>query len=252
MRRLVAFALFSALVLAGGAGATHDPLLGTWKVTVDDGGQISGVVLRISSSGSLYQIHADSSWRGKLGCNVPKGTLLWSWKSLGGNRFQYAGRYTSTQHCPHDAITGGALTVEVSADGQLTATCEGLNILCLFATRLTLDDHTGSGGAKADTKAPVIKALPGKAKVGKRTKLRYRAYDDSRGQVDTSISLYKGSKLLSTTGFTGLRNAIKGKVYLVTFTPSALFAGSLRFCVQGKDRAGNTSKPSCAKLTVSK
>ena len=44
----------------------------------------------------------------------------------------------------------------------------------------------------------------------------------------------------------------RGNVYLVTFTPSVVFAGSLRFCVQGKNRAGNTSKLSCAKLNVSK
>lgn len=263
MRRLVVLGVLGALALAGGAQATHtpQPRAGLWK----QGGQPDLLTLRFA--GGAYELRWANDTRvmitTTITCTLPKGTLALRLREPTNGTWEVTElNFAGGGSCSQAPAVTTSLGVLIYPDGKSLAICQTADTSsCQVRHSYTWVNDLpsgsggtsgGSGGVKADTKAPVVKALAGKAKVGKTTQLRYTAYDDSKGQVDTSVSLYKGSQLLSTTGFTGLRNAIKGKVYSATWTPPAVWAGALRFCVQGKDRAGNTSKQSCAALAVSK
>ncbi len=263
MRRLVVLGVLGALALAAGAQATHtpQPRAGLWKQS----GQPDLLTLRFA--GGAYELRWANDTRVSITttttCTLPKGTLALKLREPTDGAWEVTEmNFAGGGSCSQTPEVTTARGVLIYPDGKFLAICQTADTSSCQVRRsytwvndLPSDSggtSGGSGGAKSDAKAPVVKALAGKAKVGKVAKLRYTAYDDSKGQVDTSISLYKGFQLLSTTGFTGLRNAIKGTVYSATWTPPAVWAGALRFCVQGKDRAGNTSKPSCAALVVSK
>lgn len=99
-----------------------------------------------------------------------------------------------------------------------------------------------------DTKAPSARALPASGKKAGSVTLRYTLRDDS-GLARATIAVYAGKRVVvkpSAESFGPARGALR----TTTWTPAATLAGSLRFCVQAQDRAGNKSKQSCAAVTL--
>lgn len=102
--------------------------------------------------------------------------------------------------------------------------------------------------APADTRAPVVKALPAAGRRGQQVRLRYRVDEDSRRSQETAIvknrygrTVWRGQTRMSTANpavtYFGLyripRNATNGK-----------------WCIRSVDPSGNRSPWSCAPLTV--
>jgi hypothetical protein len=99
-----------------------------------------------------------------------------------------------------------------------------------------------------DAKAPSARALPASGKKGGSVVLRYTLRDDS-GLARATIAVYAGKRVVvkpSAESFAPARGAVR----TTAWTPAATLAGSLRFCVQAQDRAGNKSKQSCAAVTL--
>jgi hypothetical protein len=103
--------------------------------------------------------------------------------------------------------------------------------------------------ALSDRTAPVVKAHAGAARAGTVAKLRYQVSDAS-GQTREIVSVRKGGTALSTLR-SKLHATVAGKTYTAVWRVPASAKGALRFCVQALDAAGNSSAPSCARLTVS-
>ena len=115
------------------------------------------------------------------------------------------------------------------------------------ALRDSLTPKTG------DHRAPTARALATSAKLGKKTKLRFRVSDNSgkaRALVrvyGTQFALYASLTMpLRTVGARGSVRSVGWRV------PRTLIPGKYRFCVLATDKAGNASKTSCAKLLLKK
>lgn len=99
-----------------------------------------------------------------------------------------------------------------------------------------------------DTARPTVKALAASGAKGTAISLRYRISDNSRVARPT-IVVYEGGKALRRT-VGAFADAYPNVVLTTTFAAPAAPKGALRFCVTARDRAGNTSKQSCAAITV--
>lgn len=106
----------------------------------------------------------------------------------------------------------------------------------------------GAGAGKADTAAPAVKALASRGRRGTTIQLRYTVTDDSR-ESSEKVTLYRAGKTLTSSGWTKLGPA-RGKIYFLNFRPQQSLTGTFRFCVRSRDRALNTSAPSCATLRI--
>jgi hypothetical protein len=106
---------------------------------------------------------------------------------------------------------------------------------------------------KADARAPNVRALAGAARLGTKTKLRFRLSDNS-GQARALVRVYGTQYALYATLAMPLRKVgARGSVQSVRWrVPKAMGAGKFRFCVLATDKAGNASKTSCAKLVLKK
>lgn len=99
-----------------------------------------------------------------------------------------------------------------------------------------------------DTARPTVKALASKGSKGTAVSLRYTVADNSRIARPT-IVVYQGGKVLRrSVGPFG--DAVAGSILTTAFVAPATPKGALRFCVTARDRAGNTSRQSCAAITV--
>jgi hypothetical protein len=108
-----------------------------------------------------------------------------------------------------------------------------------------------TSGESADTKPPVVKALPSRGVRGHRAKLFYRVRDDSgvaREVITVRAGGAVGGKVILTRRTSiGPRNG--AKVYYVEFTiPRRLDYAD--FCVRAFDKVGNRSALSCARLRI--
>ena len=99
-----------------------------------------------------------------------------------------------------------------------------------------------------DTRRPTVKALAASGARGAAISLRYTIADDTRIARPTLV-VYEAGKLLRRA-VAPFGDAVAGKVLTTTFAAPAKPKGALRFCVTARDRAGNTSKQSCAAITV--
>jgi hypothetical protein len=104
-----------------------------------------------------------------------------------------------------------------------------------------------------DQRAPTTRALATSAKLGKKTKLRFRVSDNS-GKARALVRVY-GTRFALYASLTmpfrtvGARGSIKSVGWRV---PRTLIPGKYRFCVLATDKAGNASKTSCATLLLKK
>ena len=99
-----------------------------------------------------------------------------------------------------------------------------------------------------DTARPTVKAIASSGSKGTAISLRYTIADNSRGARPTIVVYQAGKVLRRTVGPFG--DTVSGTVLTTTFAAPAAPKGALRFCVTARDRAGNTSKQSCAAITV--
>jgi len=115
------------------------------------------------------------------------------------------------------------------------------------ALRESLTPKTG------DQRAPTTRALATSAKLGKRTKLRFRVSDNS-GRARALVRVYGTRFALYASLSMPLRTVSKrGSVQSVSWrVPRTLVPGKYRFCVLATDKAGNASTTSCAKLLLKK
>jgi Tol biopolymer transport system component len=97
---------------------------------------------------------------------------------------------------------------------------------------------------RRDTQPPQVKAFPGSGRFGSDVKLRFSVTDDSR-KARVELSVYRGKKLLRHTVYPYVFKA-DGSITSQLYRPDR--RGTLTFCVQAKDLAGNTSTRSCANV----
>jgi len=101
----------------------------------------------------------------------------------------------------------------------------------------------------ADTRSPLAKALPSKGRRRGLAKLVVGTFDDS-GWVRLTIQIRRLAKVVGTvrTGFK--RAGPTGSVFFIPWRVPPSAPSRLRFCARAYDRAGNTSKPTCAALVL--
>jgi hypothetical protein len=104
-----------------------------------------------------------------------------------------------------------------------------------------------------DKRAPTARAIAMSAKLGKKTKLRFRVSDNS-GKARALVRVYGQQYALFAVLTMPLRKVgPRGSLQSVSWrVPPTLGAGKFRFCVLATDKAGNASKTSCARLLLKK
>jgi hypothetical protein len=99
-----------------------------------------------------------------------------------------------------------------------------------------------------DTQAPSVRALPSTGVRGGKAKLRFQVSDDG-GETKEELAVFSGKRRLAHTT-TSWGSAEARHVYFVRWPVPAHVQRLLRFCLRSKDRAGNRSKQSCARLVI--
>jgi hypothetical protein len=99
-----------------------------------------------------------------------------------------------------------------------------------------------------DTKAPTVRALPSSGSAGMSINLRYTLADDS-STARAILAVYAGTRTLVKPTTSAFARARKGVVQTTGWVAPTT-GTKLRFCVRGQDRAGNTSKWSCAAIKL--
>jgi serine protease AprX len=140
-------------------------------------------------------------------------------------------------------------TATPTAIATVTAAASATPTVQATATIEAEESPTAAPTAAGDLSAPVVKALPGSGKAGSRVKLRYQVRDDSGYTADV-LSVLKGKKVAMTNSQPLRAIPAKGTRQVAVKT-KRLKAGAYKFCVVAGDQAGNQSRRSCAKLTLS-
>ncbi len=113
------------------------------------------------------------------------------------------------------------------------------------------DNLTGAGElqlpAPPDVVVPTAKALASRGQYGKVVKLGSIVDDDS-GQVRIVEQVKRGGRLVATIEKSDVR--AHGSRIQVAWKASKSSKGSYRHCIVATDGAGNSSKPSCATVTL--
>ncbi len=110
--------------------------------------------------------------------------------------------------------------------------------------RLTFSSGSGED---VDTAAPTLRfRSPSRAAVGTKLKLTLAARDGSRTSVD--VSMLKGAKAI--TRMNGVAVRADGTAKVVSWRVPRSAKGTLRICAAAFDRAGNASRRTCVRLTV--
>lgn len=104
-------------------------------------------------------------------------------------------------------------------------------------------------GDATDQRRPTVGAVPSSARTPKRAKLRFSVSDDSR-EARVWLTIWRKSVQIGVAR-TGFVRAVGDEAYVLWRVPPKA-SGSLRFCVQAFDRAGNWSMRDCARLKVRK
>ena len=116
-----------------------------------------------------------------------------------------------------------------------------------------LDSVYGAGELQLpkppDVVAPSAKALVSSGRRGKMLELLSTVSDDS-GEVSVVEQVRLGRRTVATLARAGFVSAAGSKTVVTPWKVPADAAGSYRHCVRVKDRAGNPSPLSCAKLVI--
>ena len=176
--------------------------------------------------------------------------------------------------CPLDFLPGKAsatitITVKVNANGPLQASASvreiesdanpsnntasgtieaGASAKTTNAVPTGLNGDGKTTASTADKVRPTVAALSSRATHGTRAALRFKVYDD-RGVARVTGTIKNGARVLATLK-TGFGPVVDKSVYYLSWNVPATVTGNLAFCVVAADRAGNTSKSSCAPLAV--
>jgi Domain of unknown function DUF11 len=176
--------------------------------------------------------------------------------------------------CPLDFVPAKTsatvtLTVKVNANGALAASASvreiesdanpsnntasgtieaGAPAKTTNAVPTGLNGDGKTTASRADKVRPTVAALSNHATHGQRAALRFKVYDD-RGVARVTGTVKNGGRVLATLK-TGFGPVVDKSVYYLSWNVPATLSGNLAFCVVAADRAGNTSKSSCAPLSV--
>jgi hypothetical protein len=119
------------------------------------------------------------------------------------------------------------------------------------------DAQTGAGAlhlpaslASKDTTKPLARALASSGKRGHVVKLLSRVSDDS-GQVKISDQVKQNGLVIKTLNTSGFVAAATPQVGFFSWKPGPKLSGTITHCVHARDRAGNVSAVSCARVTLS-
>jgi hypothetical protein len=99
-----------------------------------------------------------------------------------------------------------------------------------------------------DALRPIGRALPSAGFAGRGIHLRYRVQDESGGTRER-IRVFRAGRVVAVLR-TALAPTEPGFVYWATWRAPAPLHGPLRFCITAWDPAGNASRPSCARLSL--
>jgi hypothetical protein len=101
-----------------------------------------------------------------------------------------------------------------------------------------------------DNYAPLATPAPASVAGGRRVALRYQAWDDS-GRAKVEIEIQNAHSVVIARLHVPMRTVAQGAWYFAVWrAPRARSHSVLAYCVQATDFAGNRSRLSCAKLTV--
>jgi hypothetical protein len=99
-----------------------------------------------------------------------------------------------------------------------------------------------------DRRAPVAKAVAGNASYGTPTRFYYYAHDNS-GVTRTELELYDGDTVVYGARGNWDRSNDSNERYIAVVLPTAVQAGSYRWCVTVSDYSGNDTT-GCAPYTI--
>jgi hypothetical protein len=173
----------------------------------------------------------------------------------------YAPATSVAQRGPARSVTTAPVATVTRYAGEATAgpvqlELAGLRPGTTYAYRVVASNAAGQASSasgtfktRRDIRPPTVHALASRGKAGTRVALRYRAQDDLSATTHERVRVYDGHRLIVTIA--GRPSAKKrGVVYHVAWKTPADRVGSLRFCVESTDEAGNRSAPSCAALRL--
>jgi subtilisin family serine protease len=119
------------------------------------------------------------------------------------------------------------------------------------------DDQTGAGAlhlpdtvALTDTTPPKARALPSSGRRDFKVKLLSRVSDDS-GAFEIRDQVKQNGRVIKTLTTLGFISAVKPVNWVFLWKAPAKIKGSIQHCVRTRDRAGNVSPVSCARVTLS-
>ena len=108
---------------------------------------------------------------------------------------------------------------------------------------------SGSTSTGPDKVKPSAQALASRVSSGKSSALRFKLYDD-RGVAKATATVKRDGKVLATLK-TGYGPVVYGTIYFLPWkVPAKLTTGGLSFCVVATDRSGNSSRSSCAPVSL--
>jgi hypothetical protein len=198
-----------------------------------------------------------SSW---LNIGIPSGVQVQSTASTRGSACT---ANSATISCSLGAVPAKVtdtitITVAAIADGDFTATgsltsqptdSNTANDTASVVVHLTRASTAGgSSSSGTDTSKPTVAALTSVLRAGAVARLRFRIYDDA-GVASATLQIRKGKRLVATTK-SGYGAVTPGIVYYLPWKVPKKVHGTLSFCVTARDKAGNTSRASCAPLRV--
>src|SRR5262245_46474383 len=100
-----------------------------------------------------------------------------------------------------------------------------------------------------DVVAPTVTALPSNARKGRTAKLLSRVSDDS-GEVAVLEEVKLNGKVVARLKQVWFSSAARSKTVSVAWRVPAAAAGTYQHCVRAVDRAGNATRPSCARIVL--
>jgi hypothetical protein len=257
MRRLLVVAIAAALVFAAAAAADGDPasdFLVQQDVFVPYPPPASASLKALSSAVDVVDTKGDRVKVAVIATTQDLGSV----PSLYNQPAQYA-RFLSAEiafvykgpllivmpagAALYDRQTGAALT------GAKPGGASATELTSAAAADVTAFERAGDLHYR-DTYRPSTFVAPAKATAGKTAQLRYQAWDDSgRASVLVTVETAAGRKLVQFE--VARRQVRQGAWYAVAWpVPKTIGRATLALCATATDPAGNTSRKSCGKLTV--
>ena len=128
---------------------------------------------------------------------------------------------------------------------RLAPACGGSATDCPGAVSRLLLDPSGTL-PELDVRAPRVRPLVAKGRVGKRMRLRYSVLED-QGQGRVTVWIYRKTKARKRWKI-WLGRVQPRKIFHVVWTPRK--PGRYRLCTRGRDGSQNVSKKRCARVSI--